>query len=117
MKTDFKQEIFDFVVRFLLKQNQKSQNEYMIYKYHLNDGKKCAMGCLIPDKDYHPDMELLPKFVNRYFIDSGYSREEMHLIQDLRTVHDHEDVCRWRKEFKKVADTYNLNCSCLLAVQ
>jgi hypothetical protein len=57
MKKDMsKQEIFDTVVTHLRKQNTQSGKGGNCF-YRLGE-LKCAVGCLISDEDYSPDMEM-----------------------------------------------------------
>ena len=52
-----KQQIFDFVVKFLVKQGGPALDSQGDCVYKTSDGKKCAIGCLIPDKVYSPVFE------------------------------------------------------------
>ena len=58
------QEMFNVVVEHLRKQNAKSEREadhkYCVSSiccYRSPDGKKCAIGCLIPDEEHDPKMD------------------------------------------------------------
>lgn len=58
MMTD--QEIFNRVWEHLNKQREASvleTTDNAVCAYRTPDGKMCAVGCLIPDELYHPDME------------------------------------------------------------
>ena len=56
-----RQEIFDTVAKHLLAQMKQSklvdQSGDAFCAYRSDDGKKCAVGALIPDELYDPDME------------------------------------------------------------
>jgi hypothetical protein len=57
-----RQEVFDTVVRHLFKQGKRAyrkstQTSPVGCMYRADDGLKCAVGCLIPDDVYTPDME------------------------------------------------------------
>lgn len=53
-----KAEIFNFVVKHLLTQNaQALAEDSFACQYHAFDGKKCAIGCLIPEDAYDPRIE------------------------------------------------------------
>jgi hypothetical protein len=49
------QEIFDTVIAHLLQQGKQSKSDVCLYRS--DDGLKCAIGALIPDSEYDPDME------------------------------------------------------------
>lgn len=112
-----KQEIYDKVKAHLLTQNAKSydvENNMCMYRHP--DGLKCAIGVLIPDDAYTPDMEghtvaamalyddlwdMFPSFLRETFISS--------LLSDLQLVHDANDVDQWPAALARVAKAHNLN--------
>lgn len=51
------QEIFDTVAKHLATQGRRAVGEGRCL-YRTEDGAKCAVGCLISDEEYTPDMEL-----------------------------------------------------------
>lgn len=53
------QEIFDTVAVHLLTQNKRATkaNCSTTCQYRTSEGLKCAVGCLIPDEKYTPEME------------------------------------------------------------
>ena len=51
----FAQEIFDTVVEHLRRQGHRAYKEEYGCLYRLENGDKCAVGCLIPDHLYDPD--------------------------------------------------------------
>jgi hypothetical protein len=53
-----KQEVFDFVAKKLIEQGQKSASSKADGCAYRGDyGRKCAIGWLIPDSNYDPDIE------------------------------------------------------------
>ena len=91
------QQVFDTVARHLLLQKGRAYDEGAC-QYRDKQGRKCAIGCLIPDEMYLPDMEgmgvlsLLDHFsqvkdlfddtlIRPYFVGAG-------LLTALQTVHD-----------------------------
>lgn len=95
-KTENPQEVFDFVVKMLHGQGGKSTNG-LICMYRAANGRKCALGWLIPDEEYDPKMEcniLIPSvgrlgvceasdcFVGPEFKNNAY------LIRALQLAHD-----------------------------
>ena len=55
------QEAFDAVLVHIRAQEYKpARGPYATCCYRAPDGKKCAVGCLIPDELYTPDFENVP---------------------------------------------------------
>lgn len=88
------------------------------------DGKlcKCAAGHLIPDEDYHSEMEgkYVPDYhssffkgpVAEYFM-ARYNNEELGLISHLQKIHDNSNrfstVEEMKPRFLKAYKLFNLN--------
>ena len=81
------QEIFDTVVTHLYTQGKQADDGMGGCMYRTVGGLKCAVGCLIPDDQYHPNMEgstvdniglLLPSYLHPH----------MRLLIELQGVHD-----------------------------
>lgn len=79
--------------------------------WNQDTGMKCAIGCLIKEEDYNPDMEengveglirlnLLPEYLKSV---------DLHLLCDLQSVHDAADINGWLGQLTKLATKYNLN--------
>jgi hypothetical protein len=98
------QEIFDSVVNHLLTQNAQSQNSRGSCRYRGPNGTKCAVGHLIPDEVYHPDME--GRLVGAF--DFGISPEHYNLLRGLQGVHDFHPVEEWEQQLKRVALAFEL---------
>ena len=112
-----KQETFDLVAAHLLVQNAKSEDSYACL-YRGPNGRKCAVGVLIPDSDYDPalegllanDLKLTP-ILNKLGIDPE-------LAADLQDVHDSHDPEEWRRKLLDLAAEHGLDDSvvnCALA--
>ena len=79
--------------------------------YHRCDGRKCAIGMLIPDELY--DKEIEGRTVGSLY-DDGYcydifdsvSRE---LLRELQLIHDSWSVDNWYEEFRRVGIAYDLD--------
>jgi len=120
------QEIFDRVYRHLLTQNaQAYDGDCGGCRYRDEQGRKCAVGCLISDDDYKPALEgtlvssidlayppsnkqtrlsLLYRIVAQIVPDqTGVS-----LLHELQTVHDTVDVENWPKRLCEVAKQFKL---------
>lgn len=116
------QEIFDTVARHLFKQGKQSVGEDGCCKYRGQDGLKCAVGALISDGDYRPEMEVAP---NNYFEAVAHinthlpvwMRANKLLLSRLQDAHDDEG--HWatdqamRKALAFVARMHDLDASIL----
>ncbi len=120
--TDLNQQTFDRVITHLVTQGQRAYDTGC--KYRTSSGLKCAVGCLIPDEMYHPEMEhqsvrtLCNGFENvnalmRSLTDNG----SLDLLYELQEVHDssrswNEDGPGVSRGFwydaKKLADRFEL---------
>lgn len=107
------QAIFDKVVTHLRTQNACSLNKYGC-AYRGEDGLKCAVGCLIEDSEYNPDMEML--IVGALLARASMKGTPLHdrlaphpqLLADLQHVHDHYTVDLWEELFGQLAVKHNL---------
>lgn len=125
MKKLTNQQIFTKVKNHLLKQNAKSKKSGSVWygcAYRGSKGRKCAVGCLISDKEYCKDMEgasveelILGR--HRHFPDGQYRTynspsnlklRSVHLLQELQFVHDDEDVKDWKECLKSIAKDFRL---------
>ncbi len=105
------QEVFDIVVRHLRKQNAASvvSEPGSACAYRGTEGRKCAVGILIPDEIYHPYME--EKSIEYVMAANPETKKwecDMCLLSELMTIHDSYPVNRWEQEFRSVANAYNL---------
>lgn len=113
------QEIFDKVSQHLLSQNCKSLGMRFgdtVCFYRGQDGRKCAIGVLIPDELYSSDFENLTieeLLVEEYF--PAQLREELsphkELLSELQLVHDNCRVNMWSLELRGIAKKHNLTCN------
>jgi len=102
------QEIFDTIVAHLRKQGGKAM-EGINCVYLASDGRKCAIGCLIPDG--HPAQDsrggvtsMLAGFPDLYKRFNAH----IHILQHMQFCHDGIAPEHWEKEFKSIAENYNL---------
>jgi hypothetical protein len=100
-KLKTKQDVFDAVAAFLLDPNTKRRSLFYtddtaVCAYRGKDGGKCAVGYLIPDEVYTPDMEI--KSVSSLVQDHGdvlpkCITDHWPLLASLQSVHD--DASNW----------------------
>lgn len=110
------QDVFNTVATHLLKQNERSGGaKACLYR----DGPlKCAVGVLIADEHYRPDLE--EKGANSYLVMQALTRsgwpestKAESLYYALQVVHDDFEPEEWREKLASVAKLYNLDASCL----
>jgi len=119
------QEIFDTVAAHLFTQGRQAVSRDGTCQYRTEDGLKCAVGCLIRDEDYNPEIEDLPAFNTRvldrlpFKVDvevevevDGPEFSVCSLLQSLQRVHDHEpdwaSTHAMRTALAYVAERYHL---------
>ena len=109
---DIDQLAFSTVARHLLTQNKVSYD--LIHDrcaYRGDNGLKCAIGCLIDDRDYDVSME---GDVVRWG-DENWSLDNSPLMQlssnlamNLQTCHDQVPPDNWLKNLREIARHYDL---------
>lgn len=110
------QEVFDTVYKHLMTQKAQSLDfEELNCKYRGEDGMKCAIGCLIKDEEYRPEMEektvlKMLAYARTVGIKTLADRLEPHaiLLERLQTIHDRRDEEEWRESLAVVAQEYEL---------
>ena len=107
-------ELFNRVKAHLLEQGERAHRASQLegfdhYKcwYHLPSGLKCAVGCLITDELYHPDMEgstIVDEPLYSGLIDSGIDMggKAVSILRKLQNVHDHVDPSEWSEAIDRV---------------
>lgn len=112
------QEQFDTAARGLLAQGRLSSMNG-VCKYRGPDERKCAVGFLIPDEMYNPEMDygMQLEEVLHDLRTKGLELDYC-LCQNLQTIHDQvpaeikltQDVTsHWRKELYEIAEVFHLN--------
>lgn len=126
------QQIFDKVARHLFTQGRPAKSNGLC-RYRDDEGRSCAVGCLIPDESYYPgfDDESVggtaitaamgdPKFVQA-LADGGVDGvEHFDLLRSLQNVHDSMGSygTDWlRERLEGVAEQYGLSNAVLEEVQ
>lgn len=111
------QEIFDIVVKHLLKQMNKSEKKcssgHMLCLYRSPEGLKCAVGALIPDslykeefddQGYENGLDIEGMIIDYDLFDKKYEN----FLKKLQNIHDNCNVEQWRAELSDLADEYDL---------
>ena len=110
------QEVFDKVARHLLTQNARAVDGDGFCRYRTPDGLKCAVGCLIPDELYDPEMEgkSVCSLVREESGVGKYLQEfNLALVMALQGVHDAVTPSQWLSELLDVASRFVLDPSVL----
>jgi hypothetical protein len=103
------QEVFTKVVTHLRKQGVKSVNTIGDCLYRAPNGNSCAVGCLIPDKEYHCNFEQrtvseLVKSGDFPFLDGI----NPNLLTRLQNVHDLYLESSWEDLLSTLATKFDL---------
>lgn len=110
------QEVFDKVAIHLLAQNKKSINDLSSRcRYRGLNGLRCAIGALIPDYIYDPEIEggnVFSEKVLNCLIRSGVydydDDEKFELLRGLQKIHDHYEPNLWEEKLRHLAKKHNL---------
>lgn len=114
------QEVFDKVVNHLRAQGEPAIDHAAgacKYRVEATGGRvlKCAIGCLIDDNDYNPDMEshnLNKLLSNEKALPLGPLRnlltQHSQLLHWLQVTHDTFPQSSWEMQFKVIAEVYQL---------
>jgi hypothetical protein len=107
------QEIFDIVVSHLRRQKSKSMvSEEEGCIYHSSNGMKCAIGCLITNKEYHSSIEGKTVYELTNLKSFAWMNEHLLLLNALQLCHDSILVTHWENRFAKIAEEFGLTlCS------
>ena len=114
------QEVFNKVVTHLRKQGRKSSmlayegcRPRYLCAYRGDVGAKCAIGCLIDDEHYRPEMEAKPVYDSLVWaaLEASLGTEvekTNRLFMFLQRVHDGVPIKDWEREFAEAARVWNL---------
>lgn len=109
-----RQEMFDTAAKHLLTQRTRSIGEDDNYcNYRGQQGRMCAIGPMIPDEKYSPEMEGLVVgngvVWNAMGLDSDDPDNLKTLARKLQCIHDTFAPTAWPYKLLAVALEYNLN--------
>lgn len=85
-ETSTPQEVFDFVTEHLLTQGKQSYQGSCLYRGP--NRTACAVGCLLTDEEYTPNMEGVSAYDLQVHLLSSFWKEHQRLLQDLQSAHD-----------------------------
>ena len=114
-KTVEKSELFEKVRNHLLEQGRRAADEKGDCLYRGPDGTKCAVGCIIPDDLYDPDMEDCSAFEVKHGAEDvakirriwkavedrlDLTEENKSLLQRFQRIHDQVPADEWEVALK-----------------
>lgn len=104
------QELFNTVYAHLLKQNiQAKMHDNVGCYYRAPNGNMCAVGCLITDEEYDPDMEGMDVVgLRKEALLPDWMKPHAELLTDLQAIHDDSQPDQWGRLLAKVAREHNL---------
>lgn len=117
-----KQEIYDKVCAHMAQQKRRAQftrdNGNTDCAYRLPDGRKCAIGALIPDELYVPEMDspkdnkptAIRPICERYpRVEELLGKQNIPLCSELQEAHDCSNTpLKLRERLMYVADRYSI---------
>ena len=112
METLTNQTAFNRVVKHLLKQRVPARDNDRVCKYRdYDNGRKCAIGCLIPDAEYKKNMEGSSIFglAEEGRLPSSLEELNLELLDELQTVHDYREPSTWLQQLGTIAVKYSLS--------
>lgn len=111
-------DLFIKVREHLLKQNAKSMDKKgTACMYRGEEGRMCAVGCLITDENYTPEIEwtLVSSMLRTKNGRLAAALEKsgvpltplaIELMHELQSVHDHRQVKDWNNALNDIADKH-----------
>jgi len=107
------QETFDAMVWHLRRQGRKAggiddYDKKFRCRYRAPDGAMCAIGYLIPDKDYRSEFEGTPAVGDEVSLVLEKYGHDVNLCGQMQVVHDNYEPHQWEGEFARVAKEFGL---------
>ncbi len=106
------QQAFTKIVTHLRAQNRQSKDDlYRLCLYKAPNSDSCAVGCMIPDDQYSPNMEgkslrvLMETFPDLF---NEWPENTINLMSSMQTVHDVCEPDDWEERFGVVATAHKL---------
>lgn len=107
------QETFNTVRDHLLAQNEQcrganSQGIVACRYWNKDTGLKCAVGVLIPERLYTPEIEGAEVDEVNLLCEMGWTGDQVNLLMDLQWIHDNREPKAWRRELTRAAAEWGL---------
>ena len=97
------QSTFDKVVAHLRRQRARAAGDFGLCVYRAGNGRKCAVGCLIPDHKYSLSLEgqsLEVEFANELKKILEEEGHDLNLVRQLQVIHDRVFIDHCETEFE-----------------
>lgn len=115
-----KQEIFDKVVVHLATQGKRAMHGDDC-QYRTPDGLKCAVGCVLPDDLYNPEMDSpngslsgISEVAKRYpEVKAYFGKDNITFLSKLQMIHDYRRKNSLFESLKNLAEDYDLDTTIL----
>ena len=111
-----KQKMFETMVNHLARQNSRSVDAYNTCMYRGEDGRMCAVGCLISDEAYDPIFETTPanySRVRKAILASGwedYDVDTENFLSEMQAIHDRNET--WEEMKSVILSLKNVSPFC-----
>jgi len=103
-----RQQVLDAVAEHLFKQGKKSVDDRSgVCRYRGRDGLKCAVGGLLTDEEYYPEMEGHTVGYIEYILPQRLVAH-LELIRSCQHIHDDHPVDSWPSELRALAERLRL---------
>lgn len=107
--------VFRKVAYHMLTQNKKSETGHNCwYRFDTDPKIRCAIGCLIDDRNYSKDLEGRsienPKVQEAISLslDEPIASKDVRFLKELQDIHDYDHVDDWHDKLNKFAkDKFN----------
>ena len=110
---EFQQDVFDKVLNHMRVQGKLSLGVEDSCAYRGNNGLKCAIGALIPDKNYDKDIEGLHAGNSMVYSKLPYPLEnckDNKFLENIqKNMHDHIDPSNFKVNLEKNAEEFSKN--------
>jgi hypothetical protein len=117
-----KQALFDFISNHLLRQGKKS-NDLTSCLYRGPGGRKCAVGCVIPDELYSDAMErkstgqlIVLSASNGYKL-PWYIIRYRNFLEEFQAIHDVARISQWKDHLIELGKRHKLDLSKVLKMK
>ena len=109
------QTIFNKVAAHLLTQREQSLNADGRCSYRGQNGRRCAVGCLINDEHYHSALgdKTIATYAVRQAVKNSLGLPRLSprlafLLEELQILHDYTPPSAWREGLEELAHKYDL---------
>ena len=114
------QDVFDVIAWNLLRQNARAREVHgdrSYCRYRASDGRRCAIGFILPDEVYHHTLEgLAARDLAHQLINTNFGHDfakllyrDLDMLTALQKMHDRSPPAWWAVELSMIARRYGLS--------